>query len=52
MEEVLLQWIGQAPTVASVIAMFFYFRSEIRIMDYRLQFLEQKGVKNGGKKGN
>lgn len=42
MENVLLQWVGQAPTVASVIAMFFYFRSEIKIMDYRLYLLEQK----------
>ena len=41
-EGLLLQWLGQAPTVASVIAMFFYFRSEIRIMDYRLKFLEQQ----------
>ena len=47
MEEVILSWIGQMPTVASVIGMFFYFRSEIKIMDYRLQNLE--GVKNGRK---
>lgn len=42
MENLIFQWIGQAPTVASVIAMFFYFRSEIKIMDYRLALLEQK----------
>ena len=41
-ENILFQWVGQAPTVVSVIAMFFYFRSEIRIMHYRLEQLEQK----------
>ena len=42
METILFQWVGQAPTVVSVIAMFFYFRSEIKIMHYRLERLEQK----------